>query len=87
MPRFGSPAGSAPKRSITTGSPPTARSGIASAARALGFDAVRLVDGHLVFADLADQELCAGVWRVTEFRRNGNTTVEITIPAPVAAAA
>jgi hypothetical protein len=35
-------------------------------AEALGFDAVHLVDGHLAFANTADQELCAGAWRITD---------------------
>jgi hypothetical protein len=56
-------------------------------AEALGFDTVRLVDDHLVFADPADQEKSAGVWRVTAFQRNGSRRVEITIPAPVPVAA
>jgi hypothetical protein len=54
---------------------------------ALGFDAVRLVDGHLVFTDPAEQELCAGAWRITEFQRNGTTSSVVEIPAPVPAAA
>jgi hypothetical protein len=52
-------------------------------AEALGFDAVRLVDGHLVFADPADQAICAGAWRISEFRRNGTTSRVVEIPAPV----
>jgi hypothetical protein len=54
---------------------------------ALGYDAVRFVDGHLVFADPADKELCAGAWRITELRRNGTASSVIEIAAPVPAAA
>jgi hypothetical protein len=56
-------------------------------AEALGFDRVHLAGGRLAFADPADQELCAGAWRVTEFRRNGTASSVIKIPSPVPAAA
>jgi hypothetical protein len=54
---------------------------------ALGFDRVRLNGGQLVFLDPADQELCAGAWCITEFRRDGAASSVVTIPAPVPAAA
>jgi hypothetical protein len=46
-------------------------------------------DGQLVFADLRDQELCAGRWRIVECGRNGREgrRVEITIPPPIPTAA
>jgi hypothetical protein len=56
-------------------------------ADALGHDAVRLVGGRLVFANPADQLMCAGAWRIAEFQRNGIASSVIEIPPPVAAAA
>jgi hypothetical protein len=56
-------------------------------AEALGFDAVHLVGGRLVFADPAHQELCTGAWRITAFRRDGTASSVVTIPAPVLVAA
>jgi hypothetical protein len=45
-------------------------------------------EGHLVFADPADQELCAGLWRVVECSQNGKARrVELIIRAPVLVAA
>jgi hypothetical protein len=52
-------------------------------AEALGYDAVRLVGGELVFDNPADQALCAGTWRVVECCTNGERRrVEITILPP-----
>jgi hypothetical protein len=48
-------------------------------ADAFGTKAVRLVDGELVFQDPADQELCAGLWRVTECRSDGTAADETEI--------
>jgi hypothetical protein len=58
-------------------------------AEPLGYNAIRLVDGHLVFANPADQDLCAGRWRITEFRRNGTalSMIEIVPPDRMPAAA
>jgi hypothetical protein len=56
-------------------------------AEALGYISVHVVAGHLVFADPADQELCAGACRITEFQRSGTTSSVVEIPAPVRAAA
>jgi hypothetical protein len=53
----------------------------------LGCDAIRLVDGRLVFVNQADRALCSGVWRVIEFWRNGTASSVIEIPAPVPVAA
>ena len=57
------------------------------AAEALGPDAVCLVDGELVFRDVADAEMCAGFWTVTEFSCAGATASEILIALPAKAAA
>jgi hypothetical protein len=48
-------------------------------AEALGKAAVAIVDGQLVFANSADQEMCSGVWTVTEFRCTGAVTTTIEI--------
>jgi hypothetical protein len=58
-------------------------------AEALGPDVVAIVDGELVFRDPADQELCAGFWKITECQRDGTASseIEILIPMPARAAA
>jgi hypothetical protein len=55
---------------------------------ALGSQAVRRKGDRLVFADPADQQLCAGRWRVWQVATNAeHQTREFSIADPIAAKA
>jgi hypothetical protein len=46
---------------------------------ALGRDAVRIRDGQLVFRSPADQEICAGRWRICRQALNGSCAPPVVV--------